>query len=574
MRIEKDRVVFEPLLDTKNDLERIARLGVGPIIHTPSDEEVANFGGRDVWFTPYALPKMPTTSGHFLFRNKEDSMRHSELPSRANNSGLVYFKYFEELMEFLEGGAFGLIRLVDNKGDTLRKQYSTDLLFGKDPKTVLLTPYRTVPFVGFPDSLYIKQAIKEGKPIFYTKREKLLDDVVKTLWRDWKERESIFKTYVSGASLPIGEGNDISPEASSFHSTQNRMNIGGISIHVFSDATNTLEPVIDGAGKDLKDERLADIVYRVATEAYLRGLSVTPVAAKNGSKIYYAYIGVTKSSATSPSTIQKPAPLDIYRFMALRGDDFGRVVDLLFTDAIIQSARFSYVAKKVITEIDKDYLIKKHGFLGDSDYETEVSQRYKEDKEFSRDYRASIGDLKRALMPKFGGVVTDRYTKNFIVGGFFEENGTLKQYGDPRVWIVDPDKLQVDLLQRDIIKLIYTPTNNFSPEQLSRYLDLGFTQMGFKSDDKPDYYRGLAIASFERNHSWARKLAESAAKATTIEESRQLVEEAIYHYTTAVNAGTQIAQMLEGMPESSTAFARVAKKLEQGLYQTLHLKIQ
>ena len=98
MIIEKDRIFFEPEKDTEQDLERIVASNVGNVIHTPSNEEVAFFGGEDTWFTPWALPKMPNTSKTpFLFKDKEGSQIYSTYPYSLRGVGPFKFRSVQEL---------------------------------------------------------------------------------------------------------------------------------------------------------------------------------------------------------------------------------------------------------------------------------------------------------------------------------------------------------------------------------------------------------------------------------------------------------------------------------------------
>lgn len=569
MRIEKDRILLEKPQLTTQELEEIATKGdIREIVHTPSYEVLARLRGKTRWYTPkLKIDSGDNLSTPVLFRRKEDSLANSEFPVPKNGVGPYKFRTIDEIRRFIDGGsAYGLIRLVKLYGDTLRSpQAEEDIILGNHPKIVLLTPHESVGFLFEPHAsalpaefyLSIQQAIENGRPIFFPDRRSLLEDKLIDLREDHRSRSKFLKGYVQGARLPIGKGMDLQPEAFSIVRPKRPQTINGI-------ATYVLERSVDVATKGLRDEKLAELTERLGREAYVRGLRVAPIEFRDGRRVQYSYKGQFYAESGN-----QPEPLDLYKFMTLRGNDLGEVTHQLFVEAVRQSAQFLRLANGIISPKELEYIKKVNGFAGSPNYVTEIRQRYDiEDPQFAEAYGSTIGFLKQLLMQKFGGIATDRYTKNFIVQEFTEKPQGLGRTTEPHIWIIDYDKLQHDLAQRDIVKLLFAPNNGFNGQQIKHFLDLYFAELGFKPEDKMAYDAGVAIANFERNYSWARNLIDkSAANSNNSIELESSLREAGYHHKLGVSAGEELDDMLATrFTDTLHPFTYVKKTLREGAY--------
>ncbi|MFH1848810.1 MAG: hypothetical protein ABH879_01335 [archaeon] len=284
-------------------------------------------------------------------------------------------------------------------------------------------------------------------------------------------------------------------------------------------------------------------------------------------------------------------------------------IDSLFRDAVDQSVRFS---RSVMTRPDnkkgreaqqeydrnlgliktkKDETLRKlHesvleqsgvseeivGDYGANRHALDVMRRYGiDDARFMNHYSCSVGLLKTALLPDFGGPQTDRYTRNFIVDGCLlnvagdvvvdhdiepdwdywrdievvsdnpeafkadierRDKRRHEQQGNRfHTIIVDPDRLDWDL-PKDIVKLVDAYGNNFSRARADELKERYAKGLGIDTQN-PEWELAQLVAGYETHCSIARLvLTEKAQKASSYNEMVNRMIEAAYHFKMACNA--------------------------------------
>lgn len=548
----------------RSDLEKILRDNdVGGLIHTPSGETCKHYGGIVTWHTPFAPNPLIFTNPEFFpevaeilwFRDKIESYRHSSFPVPSDGIGPYRFKSVEDYWRFVnEAKGYGLIRLIGSREVAPNKfeEYREEICLGLNPKVVLLTRYMPT-FMGLPNP-EIERAIKEGRQIFFKNEEDLREDnrIDHYANRNF-ERELHKKSEKRYCPLPIPQGlhKDVSSGFDRAHFIENDGRF-----MFFGDSPNYVRG-------DVKDERLAEIVDKLTFEAnHFRGVRVAPVLQREGSVLYYARVG------------EYPNVVDLYKFMKSKTPELDGIVEDMFRQALRISAELSIVADIALSDKEKEYIKHVYGY---SNPTLDVIRRFGiQEPEFIDGYQRTIGLMKAELMKKFGRICTDRHSANFVLDGVREDSNGIPEFTSkkrPRVWAVDPDNLQFDLLQRDKSKLIYVPQNGFTLQQIKGFSDFYFEAHGIPADWKEDYEIGSVVADFERHHSWALKLLDKKMKrAKNYQEALDVAKEAQYHYDIGCMASDGIKAFLSPFDSNADGDLRIINKYLENNFNAMVAK--
>lgn len=452
----------------------------------------------------------------------------------VDNKGQIRFKSFDDYNKFaILHYNFGRIEIFNQVAGSHGLEWTSNVFrYGVHPKIVLLTRYDPK---GIGSIEEIINAVEQGRPIYFMDRKDVYLDIKNQvrMTRDSVKRHTASSRKVS-MEMPIGSGSNTQPTAEyqTIYHFDERGNLVGIE--------HSYYPV---AHKDIKirgkpDERLAEIVEKLWDDALFAGIRVSNVADRDGAHVYFNY-------ETTVENERVHRPLDLYNFMRLKADGLDDLTFSLFDSAVRQTAQLLKLGKKVLTQEDVAY-VKEADRFGDGSLNRalQIRERYGfQDDRFLEAYGVSIGDLKRALLPKFGSVVTDRYTENFLVIGYCEDpNGKLRMVRYPKLLNVDPD-LQYDLATRDLSKLLFVPHNKFDEGIVGHLLSIFYREMGYAPEDKDDFDLAILVANFERHHAWAPNILKAkAAKANTKESFEEAVYEAVYHFNIGKSAEDGLLQ--------------------------------